>query len=376
MKQTFGAIILWVGIALPVGAQQNPPSPVGQQPAPIDSQKPVSTTAGQAAPIDRPVVQATPANGQAPNAQQPNAQQPTISGMENIRPNYVLGPGDVIAISAFEVEEISDKAFRIDSQGDINLPLLSKVHAGGLTVEQFEADLMNRLKTIVRQPQVVVRIVQYRSDFVFFEGMFKVTGIVPLQGRRNLIEMLSSIGGTLPNASHRIKVTRRIEFGKIPLPNAVEDPEKKVSTVEISMGSLRDNVDPAEDIVLMPFDVISVERAEMVYVNGEVGRVGGVELGERESISAAQLVTMVGGLGRDADGAKARVLRPILNTAKRSEIPLNLKKILLGQENDFPLLPNDILFVPRNTKKSTFRNVAVIAAPTALSLIFTFLIYR
>jgi len=360
MKTTLGPLILWVGFALPMGAQQSPPSPAGQQPAPIGSPQPA------------PIGAAVPAQEGTPTL----GQQPEPTGLENIRPTYVLGPGDQISINAFEVEEISDKPFRIDSQGDINLPLLGKVHAGGLTIEQFEADLMNRLKTIVRQPQVVVRVVQYRSDFVFFEGMFKVTGIVPLEGRRNLIEMLSSIGGTLPNASHCIKVTRRMEFGKIPLPNAVEDPEKRVSTVEISMGSLRDNVDPADDIVLQPFDVISVERAELVYVNGEVARVRGVELGERESISAALLITMVGGLTKDADATKARVLRPILNTAKRSEIPLNLKKIQLGQENDFPLLPNDILVVPRNGTRSAMRTVLPIVLPTAASLIIAVLVFR
>ena len=315
MKQTFGAIIFWIAIALPMGAQQIAPAPAAGR---------------QAAPGCR------------------RNRRRRTAGVENFRPTYVLGPGDVIAITAFEVEEISEKPFRIDSQGDINLPLLGKIHVDGMTVEQFEAELTTRLKTIVRQPQVVVRITQYRSDFVFFEGMFKTTGIVPLAGPQKPHRNAGALVGTQPNASHRIKVTRRFEMGKIPLPNAVEDQDKKVSTVEISMGSLRDNVNPAEDIVLQPFDVISVERAEMIYVNGEVTRVGGVELGERESISAAQLITMVGGLGKDADSNKAHVLRPILNTAKRSEIPLNLKKILAGQENDFPLLPNDILYVPRN----------------------------
>ncbi len=34
-------------------------------------------------------------------------------------------------------------------------------------------------------------------------------------------------------------------------------------------------MNPAENILLQPYDVISVGRAEMVYVNGEVSRVGG-----------------------------------------------------------------------------------------------------
>ena len=48
----------------------------------------------------------------------------------------------------------------------------------------------------------------------------------------------------------------------IPLPKATEDAEKKVNTVEISVDSLRDAVNPTEDILLMPFDVVSVEKSE------------------------------------------------------------------------------------------------------------------
>ena len=66
--------------------------------------------------------------------------------------------------------------------------------------------------------------------------------------------MLTAVGGLQPNAARQVKVTRRAEYGPIPLPNAMEDPEKKISTVEISMGSLRENVNPAEDILLQPYD--------------------------------------------------------------------------------------------------------------------------
>ena len=78
-----------------------------------------------------------------------------------------------------------------------------------------------------------------------------------------------------------------------PLPDAIVDTEKKISTVEISLGSLRQNLSPAENILLQPYDQISVGRAELVYVNGEVSRVGGVELGERDSISIAQVLVAI-----------------------------------------------------------------------------------
>jgi polysaccharide biosynthesis/export protein len=304
------------------------------------------------------------------NPQQPensNAQPPAIPRelpQDAIRPNYVLGPNDQVLIRAPEVEEINEKPFRIDAEGNINLPLLGRLRAGGMTVQELEVDLVRRLREYVREPQVIVTVVQFRSEPVFFVGAFRNPGIYPLQGRRTLVEMLTAIGGLQPNASRHIKVTRRAEYGAIPLPNAVDDPEKKISTVEISMGSLRENVNPAEDILLQPYDVIAVERAEMIYITGEVGRVNGLELGERDSISITQALTLSGGFGRDANRSEVRVLRPIENTNRRAEIDINVQRVLEGKDNDFPLLPNDLLYVSRSYKRVIWTTLGQIALQT------------
>jgi polysaccharide export outer membrane protein len=334
-RYTFAAPFFMVALSFHAFAQQ--PQPVGGAAQTPPGQTPPAAGANQAL---------------------PPAESPTYS----MRPNYELGPNDQILIRAPGADEINERPFRIDAEGYINLPLVGRVRAGGMTVQQLEADLVKRLSEYIVRPQVIISVVQFRSEPVFFVGAFQRPGIYPLQGRRTLVEMLSSIGGLQTNASRRIKVTRRAEYGNIPLSNAVEDPERKTTSVEISMGSLRENVNPAEDIVLQPFDVISVERAEMVYVNGEVGRVGGIELGERDSVSITQALTLAGGFQRDANRSGVRILRPILNTDRRAAIEVNVKRILEGKENDFPLLPNDVLFVPRTNTRT------VLAAVGAVSL--------
>src|ERR1017187_10044201 len=291
------------------------------------------------------------------------------SPLERLRPNYVLRSGDQILIRAFEMEEISDRPFRIDTDGFISLPVLGKIKAAGVTIENLESSMVESLRKYVRQPQVTITVVQFSSEPVFFVGAFKAPGIYPLQGRRTLVEMMSSIGGLLPTASRRIKLTRRKEFGAIPLPNAVASPEGNVSSVEISMASLRDNLNPAEDVVLQPFDVISVERAEMVYVTGEVTRVGAFDLQERDSMSVIQALTLAGGLAPDADPKTARILRPIMDTSRRAEIPLNLQRILQGRDSDSPLLANDVLYVPKAPAiKRNSGRLLVILIPAAVSI--------
>jgi polysaccharide export outer membrane protein len=312
--------------------------------------------AGQTPPA--PTALAPPLPGAANSPQQPRELPP-----DSIRPNYVLGPNDQFLVRAPLAEEINDKPFRIDAEGNINLPLLGKVRAGGLTVQELEADLVRRLREFIVAPQVIITMVQFRSEPVFFVGAFARPGIYPLQGRHTLVEMLSGIGGLLPNASRHIKVTRRAEYGAIPLPNALEDPEKKISTVEISMGSLRENVNPAEDIVLEPYDVVSVDRAELVYIGGEVTKVGGIELGERDSMSMLQALIMSGGFTKDANRGKVRILRPILNTSRRAEIEIDMARVFEGKADDYALLPNDLLYVTRSYKHTIWTTLGQIALP-------------
>jgi polysaccharide export outer membrane protein len=303
-------------------------------------------------------------------AQTPPATQPAPI----LRPGYTLGANDQILIRAPQAEEIDQKPFRIDAEGFLTLPVVGRIRAAGLTVEALEAELTKRLAEFVRNPQVAISLVQFRSDPVFFVGAFKNPGIYPLQGNRTLVEMLTAVGGLLPNANRRIRVSRRSEYGRIDLPGAVDNPERKISYVEISLESLTQDINPAADIVLEPYDIISVDRAERIYVSGSVVRAGAIELAERESVSVAQALTEAGGLTPTAS-QKIRVLRPVLGTSRRAEIILDLKRIERGEEVDFPLQPNDVVMVPRAGGRALLAGLAT-AGVTAIPAVAVALILR
>jgi polysaccharide export outer membrane protein len=247
--------------------------------------------------------------------------------------------------------------------------VIGKLQAGGISVEKLESTLVELMKKYVKQPQATVTVVQFSSEPVFFVGAFKAPGIYPLAGRRSLVEMISSVGGLLPTASRRLKITRRKEYGPIPLANAVSTPDGNATTLEVNMASLHDNVNPAEDIILKPFDVISVATAEMVYVTGEVGKVGGFDLQERESMSVIQILTMAGGLKPTSNAKAAMILRPIANTSRRAEISLNVDRILKGQDNDRPLLPNDVLVIPASSKFSGHNLLIGLPVVTTIAIV-------
>ncbi|MGA2883533.1 MAG: polysaccharide biosynthesis/export family protein [Bryobacteraceae bacterium] len=350
LAQALLVLILFLGAGIPGLAQQGQPvQPAQGQPAQGDLTQP-------------------PAG--APNPASQNTPQPQQLPPDTVRPNYVLGPNDQVLIRAPEAEEIDNRPFRIDGDGNINLPLVGRIHAAGMSLQELEADLVKRLREYIREPQVFVTVVQFRSEPVFFVGLFVRPGIYTLQGNRTLLEMLTSVGGLQPNAERHVKVTRHEEYGPIPLPDAIVDPEKKVSTVDVNLGSLRENINPAENILLQPYDVISVGRAEPVYVNGEVGRVGGIELGERESIPILQALTQSGGFSRDAKKSKVRILRPILNTNRRAVIEVDVSELLDGKGLDIPLQPGDIVYVPRGYSRQFWQTFESVALPMLPYVIF------
>ena len=273
------------------------------------------------------------------------AQKSPISD-DSLRPNYVLGVGDQILVHALEMEEIGDRAMLIDGDGNINVPRLGIVKASGLSVAQLEAALVNLMRKYVREPQVTLIVTQYHSEPVFFEGSFQHPGLLALQGRRTLIEMITAVGGLTPNASRYITITRRKEIGTLPLPNAVTSADGQTMSVKISMASLRNDINPAENILLEPYDIVRAERAEPIYVDGAIVRIGGIDLVERDSMTLTELITLAGGLKPEADATRIRLLRPVMDTTKRSEISLNAERILKGKDADFPILPNDFLYVP------------------------------
>jgi polysaccharide export outer membrane protein len=119
----------------------------------------------------------------------------------------------------------------------------------------------------------------------------------------------------------------------------------------IKVSDIIDATDPSQNIPILPGDSISVPKADLVYVVGSVIKAGGFALNEHSSISALQLISLAEGLQKTAAADHARILRTVPGSNDRSEIALNLKKLMSGKNADIQLKPNDILFVPNSSAK-------------------------
>lgn len=262
-----------------------------------------------------------------------------------------LGPGDVIQIHAAEAEEMSDKPIRIGSDGYINLPTIGRLKVGDRTAEELQAEIVSRLKRLIVNPDVAVTVVETHSHPISVMGAVKTPGVFELQGRRTLLEIMSLAGGPRDDAGYTARVTRQAEFGAIPLPSATEDPSGQFSVAEINLQNVMDARDPAANIVMMPNDVISVPKANMVYVIGDVLKPGAIAMSDQKPVTVLQAIGIVSGLVKTAKSTDAKILRLTPGSTTRTEVAVNLKIILAGKASDVTLQADDILFVPTSLKK-------------------------
>jgi len=285
---------------------------------------------------------------------------------------YVLGPDDQLAISGLEIDEIAGKPLQVGLDGVVTLPMIGPVKAGGLTVREFEAALKTKLAEVIRHPVVSVTVTEFRSQPISVLGAVNNAGVHQLRGMKTLTEALSLAGGVRPDAGYRIKIVRQAEWGMLPLPGAHPDESGRFSVGEVNLKDVLEAKNPDENIRIMPHDVITVPRAEMVYVMGEVPKQGGFVLNENESMSVLQAVSLAGGLKVSAAPKKARILRPNPDGKERSEIHFDLKRLLSAQGKDIQLQADDILFIPLDGPKV----VSMRVVETAVSIGTGVIIWR
>jgi len=265
---------------------------------------------------------------------------------------YVLGPDDQVVIRALDAEEIGATPVRIDSRGFINLPTVGRIKAAGMTSEELEAEIETRLKKYINKPDVSVYIAEMRTQPISVIGAVQTPGVQRMQGQKTLFEALSAAGGLRPDAGYLVKITRKLEWGRIPLPDAKDDPTGQFSIASVNVKNIMDASNPKDNIQIKPDDVISVPKGEVIYVIGCVKKPGGFVLGEHESLSGLQILALAEGLDRFAKPEHAKIMRPVPNSEVRQEIPLDLKQILAGKMTDVSLHADDILFIPNSPKKA------------------------
>lgn len=264
-----------------------------------------------------------------------------------------LGPGDLIEVSVYNVPELSTKA-RIGNSGDIYLPLVDYVHVNDLTLEEAQTLIEKRLVDggFVRSAHVTIFLDESASQGVTVLGEVTRPGIYPAIGERKLFDMISAAGGFTVSAGRKVSIIRlhsQSEPITVNLPRNLAD-------------------DLQDDIQIFPGDTITVPRAPIVYVVGDVGHPAGLLI-DNGSLTVLQALALAGGPNHTAKLGSVRIIRKGPSGMMETHVPL--KKMLEAKTPDITLQADDILFVPLSgARVAAAEGVsAAISAATGLAII-------
>jgi polysaccharide export outer membrane protein len=129
-------------------------------------------------------------------------------------PDYRIGPLDLLEVSVFQVPDLS-RTVRVNSAGEISLPMIGAVLAGGKTVGELEQAIADKLReSFLQDPQVSVFIQEFASQRVTLEGSVRNQGIKPLTGKTTLLQLIASAGGLTETADPEKIIIFRTINGK------------------------------------------------------------------------------------------------------------------------------------------------------------------
>lgn len=289
---------------------------------------PAGISAAQPVPDANKLMQAAPGNSSKVEPGKIEPDKVNSGDSTEVR----LGTGDLIEVNVYNVPELTTKA-RIGNSGDIYLPLIDYVHVEGLTQEEAQSLIEKRLADggFVRNPHVTILVDEAASQGVTVLGEVVKPGIYPDGANHRLYEVLSEAGGFNAAASHKVAIIRRNQ----PEPIRVDLPR-----------NLADDVNG--NVEILPGDTVTVQRAPIIYVVGDVGRPSGL-LVDNGTLTVLQALALAGGTNHTAKLGGARIIRK--GPGGMTEIKVEVKKMLEAKIPDITLQADDILFIPLSSAR-------------------------
>ena len=120
---------------------------------------------------------------------------------------YRLGPGDEVEVMVFGHVDLSG-SFEVNGRGEVSLPLIGSVTAGGLTVREFEKAVVAALKPdYLKNPRVSIQVTNYRPFYIL--GEVNEPGSYPYVDGMSVVNAVALAGGFTYRAKKRHALVKR-----------------------------------------------------------------------------------------------------------------------------------------------------------------------
>jgi polysaccharide export outer membrane protein len=163
------------------------------------------------------------------------------------RPEYRIGPGDVLQVEVWKEPEASTSSATVRIDGVVSLALLGEVQAAGRTTAELRDALTEKYGSLIRGARVIVLVKEVTSQRVYVIGEVRREGPIRLVAPLTVLQALAEAGGTTDYAKRkRIYLLRISDNRRIVIPfdyDAVVRGQKM-----------------QQNVVLLPGDTIVVPR--------------------------------------------------------------------------------------------------------------------
>jgi len=259
-------------------------------------------------------------------------------------PAQPIGSNDLLSIYVYDAPEFSRTA-RVSSDGFIRLPMVrQRIKVSNQYPEEVEAAIAKALQEedILVEPFVTVTIAEYHSRPINVSGAVKMPLVFQAEGPTTLLEAIAKAQGLREDAGTEVLVSSPAG----PLDNNQSPPLIR----RVSIHDLIDKADPAVNLTLIGGEEVRVPEMSKVYVVGNVKKPGAFPLqGGGSDTTVLQMIALAEGL--DSFSSKVAYICRQEISGTKSQIPVELDKILQRKSPDVPLMANDILYIPDSRGK-------------------------
>jgi polysaccharide biosynthesis/export protein len=298
---------------------------------------------------------------------------------ESLRSDYPLGPGDMLEVSVPDIDELKHCDVRVGGNGTAVLPTIGMLQIGGLTEQDVQTEIRQRLGNYLVNPQFNLLVKKYRSRQVAVAGSVMRPGLYELKTTNDtVLDVLDQAGGPDKNAAQRVLL----------IPAGVASPQYRPGTGTPSQavpdldealgrgdfGSLIRENDPLIinlrtldrgdsraylSMPARPGDVIFVPEAGEVMVQGWVNKPGNYKITPGLTVQGA--VAAAGGPLFAADIGSARLIR-ITKSGEKLTTVVNV------EDANMPVQESDVIDVPYSTAKVVPYGVASLIEHVGIGL--------
>lgn len=318
----------------------------------------------------------------APGRTQNMAQQADGQGHAREEAEYRVGPGDLLSMRVFGLPQF-DQSMRISNSGKIHVRYVGVLTVQGMTVGRIEEEVARELRErrLVNDPWVRIQVDEFHAQPIFVIGEVNVPGQLMVTGEMRLLDVISRAGGLKQTAGEEALLIRRRGLSPAVIggfsqeggtaqgqrsqaegqvsaesPARSAEPVEDGSRIKINLAQLTEGSRPELNMRVQGGDIFYVPtmRQQVIYIIGEVKWPGAYILPRvYDDITATKALAYAGGVTRrTARSGKAFIVRYDKN-GKIQPVPLDITATIKGKLPDIPVMPNDIIFVPRSVAKMT-----------------------